>query len=328
MPEWFDERNLNIEELQNDLHPILKKSRNELEASKEDPPKPFNSLAELDEANVKKNENNLSEEEIKRIPEWILFHNVIWTEIPKGEPVNFFAGKSSATRLINDALGKNLRQVPGWPKLGKECLKRAAELKEKRDHSFFLTKEDEQFHGYGLISFDIRKLLEKGFKITEGNHETADRLNTLKPRLIDIINYLDSLRDINSSADLLKYDEEVADDYERCASRVIFKPYLPEYMIEAPSSEFINQWIHNHSSEIQKIISEYRIIPPYSKMLNYKNEEKVLITNENLNFEKADNINLSQVDLGNVNDYHLVVSVLFNSSIININPMDKNPSAF
>jgi len=111
--------------------------------------------------------------------------------------------------LIEDQLGK--KDAP-------TDISKLSKLKEIRDKSYFLTKEDESFRGWDLVSFDIRKLLEYGFEIYEANNETADSIARGFSSIHEVRRYLDSFRKINSPEDCLKYSTKLEDDYEACTS--------------------------------------------------------------------------------------------------------------
>jgi len=208
--------------------------------------------------------------------------------------------------LIEDQLGK--KDAPT------DILK-LSKLKEIRDQSYFLTKEDESFRGWDLVSFDIRKLLDYGFEIYEANNETADSIARGFSSIHEIRRYLDSLRKINSPEDCLKYSTELEDDYDACTTRVVYKPYCPEYLIQPPTPEFITQLIKDKKDKLSEIISKYRITPPYHKRYGYENEVRQLVKEE---FEEGEDIDIDNLDPQNPEDYHLIVEVLFNESIINI----------
>jgi len=96
---------------------------------------------------------------------------------------------------------------------------------------------------------------------------------------------------------------------------VVYKPYYPEYLIQPPTPEFITQFIKEKKDELSEIISKYRIIPPYHKHYNFENEVRKLVTEK---FEEGEDIDIDNLDPQNPEDYHLIVNVLFNESIIDI----------
>lgn len=208
--------------------------------------------------------------------------------------------------LIEDQLGKGNTPTE---------VSRLQKLKEMRDQSYFLAKEDESFRGWGLISFDIRKLLEYGFQIYEANAEIADQIARGFSSIHEIRRYLDSLRKINSPEDCLKYSKELEDDYEAATVRVLYKPYCPEYLIQPPSPEFINQLVKEKKDQLSKIIGRYKIIPSYHEYYDYENETKRLTTRE---IEGSEDIDINNLNFDNPEDYRLIVNILFNESIINI----------
>lgn len=188
-------------------------------------------------------------------------------------------------------------------------------LKEIRDQSYFLTKEDESFRGWDLVSFDIRKLLGYGFEIYEANNEAADQLAQGFWNMYAIQTYLNSLRKINSPEDCLNYTKKMEDDYEGCSSYIVYKPYCPEYLILPPKPEFIAELIERKKDDLSKIASKYKIIPPYHEQFDYENKFARLVTEE---IKGCKDVNIEDLDPKNPEDYQLIVNMLFNDSIINI----------
>lgn len=190
-----------------------------------------------------------------------------------------------------------------------------SQLKEIRDQSYFLTKEDESFRGWDLVSFDIRKLLEYGFEIYEANNETANSIARGFSSIHEVRRYIDSLRKINSPEDCLQYSMELEDDYEACTTRVVYKPYCPEYFIQPPPPEFIVQLIKKKKDELSETFSKYRVISPHHKHYDYENEARKLVTEK---IEGGEDIDIDYLNPQNHEDYRLIVDMLFNESIINI----------
>lgn len=208
--------------------------------------------------------------------------------------------------LLEDQLGKSNTPTE---------VSKLQKLKELRDQSYFLTKEDESFRGWDLVSFDIRKLLDYGFQIYEANNETADSIARGFSSIHEVRRYLDSLRKVNSLEDCLKYSTELEDDYESATTRVVYKPYCPEYLIQPPSPEFIKKLIKEQKDELSKIIGKYKIIPPHHKYYDYENETKRLTTKE---IEGSEDIDIDNLNPDNPEDYRLIVDLLFNESVANI----------
>lgn len=285
--------------------------------------------------------NNAFEKTVKQIPEaQSLIKSDKFSEVKSllldTDDIWYFDGREqSVVQRLNKLLEKeNLPEVkkllnePGdtlrlrWlieDQLGKKDtptdVSKLQKLKEIRDQSYFLTKEDESFRGWDLVSFDIRKLLEYGFNIYEANNETADSIARGFSSIHQVRRYLDSLRKIDSPEDCLKYSTEFEDDYESCTTRVVYKPYCPEYLIQPPTPEFITQLINKKKDELSKMLGGYKIIPSYHERYNYENEVRRLTTEK---IEGIENIDIDNLDSDNPEDYRLIVDLLFNESIIDI----------
>jgi len=185
-------------------------------------------------------------------------------------------------------------------------------LQEIRDHSFFLTKENESSRGLDLVSFDIRRLLKYGFKIYEADYLTANSIFCGFSTLRAARKYLNSLREINSPNDCLKYTAEDEDDYDACSIRTVYTPYCPEYLIQSPTPESIAKLIKEQKEELLKMASKYRIA--WRRSYSYRG----LTTEKTEEGKEGENIDIDNLDPKNSKDYQLIVNMLFNESIIDI----------
>lgn len=181
-------------------------------------------------------------------------------------------------------------------------------IKEIRDTSYFLTKEDESFRDWSLVSFDMKKILENNFSVFETNNEIADKMSGIA----EAKNYADSFKKIESLEDCLKYKIEFKDDYDRCSTDIVYRPYCPEYMIQPPSKKNIIELFEKEKDKLRVLADKYWIIPAYF----YNNTKPILHTSK---VEHSEKINLSKLDpVNNDEDYHLIVNILFNEAVIDI----------
>ncbi|MFA6537507.1 MAG: hypothetical protein WCT18_03880 [Patescibacteria group bacterium] len=183
--------------------------------------------------------------------------------------------------LMEDQLGK--KNTP-------TDVSKLKKLKEIRDQSYFLTKEDESVRGYDLISFDIRKLLGYGFTIYEANNEMADSIAKRFSSIQEIRKYLESFKEIKSPTDCLKYSTEFQDDYDSGATETVYKPYCPEYLVQPPTPEIIAELIKDRK------------------------------------IKGHEDINMNNLDFTNPKNYRLIVDLLFNDAITDMKVMKQKES--
>lgn len=265
-------------------------------------------------------ENKKVEEKDKQ--EYILYHNAIHLEKRESRGLDFFSPKSEKTEYINNVLQKEAEQ-----KLKRNS--KLNEIVEIRKKCYFLTQERLPSHWLkDIISFDIKKLLDLGFLIYEADNKSADDIykgiHKLDPKYYKPIeNYLKSFRRINSPNECLKYTVEFKEDYDDPGTYyTTYKPYCPEYLVVAPQREFVIKLLQERKDGLFEIFKKYKIIHPYSKSYNFKNEEYILYTEE-VKGSGAKEIDINKLNPQNEKDYRLIVNILFNSSITNIEEYSK-----
>ena len=127
--------------------------------------------------------------------------------------------------------------------------------------SYFLAKdhEGEQFNGF--ISFDIRKLLQAGFRVYEANAQVADALVRSFNDVKVVKKYLESIKPINDPLhDPLKFTVEYVDNPDATygdGGQYKYSPYCPEYFVVPPSQQDLGRYIQQHKNEMTEILSDH-----------------------------------------------------------------------
>lgn len=185
-------------------------------------------------------------------------------------------------------------------------------IKEVRDTSYFLTKEEEScIRNQGLISFDMKKILENNFSVFEANNDVAQNIFDGDSSIFRIGDYAGTFKKIGSLEECLKYKIELSGDYSRSSIGISYRPYCPEYMIQPPSKENIIELFEKEKDSLKAMADKYWITLDYFE----NNTGPKLFTSE---VEHGEKIYFSKLDPAKNNeDYYLIVNILFNESMIN-----------
>ena len=245
-------------------------------------------------------------EKREKVEKKLLYHTAFHLILKSGRAINFFEPKSIKTQKIDKKLEAKSDQIPGLQNLA-----------QIRDNSFFLAKENEGGRGYDTIAFNIEKLLSYGFQIYEANAEAADHVYSSSNKFQEqnVKEYLQSFKEIKSSDDCLDYHSEIFDDYDACRQETIYRPYLPEYLVIPPDQESVNKLIAKNKEKLQIIAEQYNYV--------YNPKDIKQLMNKKRNNSRE--INLDELDILNKEeDYHLIVNLLFNASILKIEKVKRS----
>ncbi|MBP7005540.1 hypothetical protein KBB27_00230 [Patescibacteria group bacterium] len=139
-----------------------------------------------------------------------------------------------------------------------------AQIENLRSTSYYLARTIEV--GKPVLVLDYKKLIQNGFQIYEANLEAVPGpLSGIK----SITNYIRTMRSVQSPSDCLVFRKRVETPYESSGGvEISYDPYCPEYLVQPPSVERLQECMRRYSNDGQEHIRFFDPERDYKTIVN------------------------------------------------------------